>query len=283
MQHALRQELTDALASKPTTFESVSGGCISEAYACHLADGRKVFVKTKEGCDPRMFRAEARGLGWLAEAKCLPTPEVLAVGDAYLALSFVEAAAPARDFDETFGAGLARLHQFGASQWGLEEDGFLATLTQDNQVTSEWSEFYVERRLRPLLRRAVDHSLVPTGWDKPFELLFAKMHELAGEDEKVARLHGDLWSGNVHSDHQGRPVLIDPAAYGGHREVDLAMLRLFGNPSAAFYRAYEEIWPLAAGHQERIPLYQLYPLLAHVNLFGGSYIGSCERALQQYL
>ena len=283
MQDAIRQELADALQSKPTRFESVSGGCISEAYACHLADGRKIFVKIKEGCDPRMFRAEARSLDWLAEAKCLPSPEVLAVGDDYLALSFVESAAPASDFDETFGAGLARLHQFGASQWGLEEDGFLATLAQNNQSTLTWSEFYIERRLRPLVQRAVDHSLVPKGWHKPFELLFAKMHNLVGDDEEVARLHGDLWSGNVHTDHQGRPVLIDPAAYGGHREVDLAMLKLFGSPSAGFYGAYEEIWPLTAGHQERIHLYQLYPLLAHVNLFGGSYIGSCERALQQYL
>lgn len=283
MHPAIRQEIAEALQSTLTSLEPVSGGCISEAYACLLADGRKVFIKTKEGCDPRMFRAEARGLAWLAEAECLPTPELLACGDAFLALAFVESAAPAKDFDARLGVGLARLHKFGAGRWGLDEDGFLATLAQDNQSASGWSEFYVERRLRPLLRRAVDHSLVPRGWDKPFELLFAKMHELVGTAEEVARLHGDLWSGNVHTDHKGRPVLIDPAAYGGHREVDLAMLKLFGNPSAAFYRAYEEIWPLAAGHQERIHLYQLYPLLAHVNLFGGSYVDSCQRALEQYL
>lgn len=280
---SLRQELCNALASEPEHFEPVAGGCISDAFSCRLADGRRIFVKTKDSCDPKMFRAEAQGLAWISEAKCLPTPEVLAVGDNYLALSFVEPGARAANFDSVFGAGLARLHQFGSQSFGLDQSGFLATLPQDNRSMGSWSEFYIERRLRALLKRAIDQSLVPAAWSRPFEELFTRMAELMGDEEVVARLHGDLWSGNVHSDSEGMPVLIDPAAYGGHREIDLAMLQLFGSPSAEFYRAYNEVWPLETGHESRVGLYQLYPLLAHVNLFGGSYVASCEQVLRQYL
>jgi fructosamine-3-kinase len=283
MHASLRQELSQALASEPEHFESVSGGCISDAFLCRLADGRKIFVKTKEHCDPEMFRAEARGLAWIAEADCLPTPEVLAVGDTYLALRFIAPAARAANFDDVLGAGLAHLHQFGSDRFGLDQNGFLATLPQDNGEAESWPDFYVERRLRPLLRRAHDEGLVPGGWSRQFEALFSRMTELVGDEERVARLHGDLWSGNVHTDDQGLPVLIDPAAYGGHREVDLAMLQLFGSPSSDFFRAYNEVWPLALGHQSRVGLYQLYPLLAHLNLFGSSYLASCEQTLQQYL
>ncbi len=280
---SIQKELANALGSEPKDFESLSGGCISDAFACHLSDGRRVFVKTKEGCDSRMFRAEAKGLQWIADAQSLRTPKVLAAGDTFLALEFIESAAAAANYDLLLGTGLAKLHLSGASRLGFEEDGFLATLPQDNQSSLSWQEFYVERRLEPLLRRAVDQGLMPVSLCTPFETLFSRMSEVMGDETEVARLHGDLWSGNVHTDEKGHPVLIDPAAYGGHREIDLAMLKLFGSPSAAFYRAYEDSWPLEAGHQSRVGLYQLYPLLAHVNLFGGSYVASCEQALRQYL
>jgi len=113
--------------------------------------------------------------------------------------------------------------------------------------------------------------------------LLARLDDLVGPEEPPARLHGDLWSGNVHSDEAGHPCLIDPAVYGGHREVDLGMLQLFGAPSARFFAAYEEVFPLAAGWRERVPLYQLYPLLVHVNLFGGSYVGQMRNALARAL
>ena len=115
-----------------------------------------------------------------------------------------------------------------------------------------------------------------------FERLFRVLPELVGEAEEPARLHGDLWSGNLHVDEQGAPCLIDPAVYGGHREVDLAMMRLFGGFSARVFSAYDEAFPLAPGHAERVPLYQLYPLLVHVNLFGGSYLDAVRRALSAY-
>jgi fructosamine-3-kinase len=230
-----------------------------------------------------MFRSEARGLAWLAEAESLRIPKVLAVADAFLALEFIEAAARRPDYDRLLGRGLAKLHRFGAPDFGWSEEGFLATLPQDNQPSASWAEFYVERRLRPLLRRAVDRKLAPGTWVERFERLFTRMPELVGDEEAPARLHGDLWAGNVHTDEGGNPVLVDPAAYGGNREIDLAMLRLFGSPGRDFHDAYHSEWPLEPGHEGRVALYQLYPLLAHVNLFPGSYQSSCEQALDRYL
>jgi fructosamine-3-kinase len=283
MNDQLREELSQALSARPERFVPVSGGCINRAFACDLSDGRRVFIKSNEGCDSRMFRSEAAGLAWLAEASSLRIPEVLAVGDAFLALEFIEAASPGPHYDRDLGRGLAQLHRFGAPEFGWSEEGFLATLPQDNRPSESWPEFYVERRLRPLLRRAIDRKLAPSSLSKDFDELFARMPELVGDESDAARLHGDLWSGNVHTDPQGNPVLVDPAVYGGNREIDLAMLRLFGSPGRSFYDAYHAEWPLEEGHEKRVALYQLYPLLAHVNLFPGSYLSSCEQALAQYL
>ncbi|HEV8547695.1 MAG TPA: fructosamine kinase family protein, partial [Polyangiaceae bacterium] len=138
-------------------------------------------------------------------------------------------------------------------------------------------------RLEPQLRRASDAGRVTAALRRRFEELFARLPELVGPEEPPARLHGDLWGGNLHVDEQGAPCLIDPAAYGGHREVDLAMMRLFGGFSERVFSAYAESFPLAAGHAERTDLYQLYPLLVHVNLFGGGYGASVERALSRYV
>lgn len=283
MRDELRQEIAVALQTELVRCEPQSGGCISEAFACHLSDGRTAFVKTKESCPANMFRAEATGLAWLAEAKALRTPKLLAVGDHFLALEYIAPGAPAACHDQNLGRGLARLHRFGAKEFGLAEDGFLATLSQDNRATEKWGEFYAARRLLPLIRRAVDHDLVPASWGAKFDPFLARLPEFLGDETSVARLHGDLWAGNVLAAADGEAVLIDPAAYGGHREIDLAMLSLFGSPSARFLSAYNEVWPLEPGRQDREALYQLYPLLAHVNLFGGSYVSSCEKVLRAYL
>jgi fructosamine-3-kinase len=133
------------------------------------------------------------------------------------------------------------------------------------------------------VRAAIDSGHAPARWSRDFDRLFVRMPELTGPPESPARLHGDLWGGNVLADEQGAPCLIDPAVYGGHREVDLAMLRLFGGADPRCFAAYDETWPLAPGHEDRVRLYQLYPLLVHVNLFGGSYVQSVESALHAYL
>lgn len=286
MRAKTRAAVAAALGTPVESARAVGGGSINEAYACNLGDGTAVFVKANRGCDPRMFRCEARGLAWLAEADAIRVPNVIAVNEPgasepFLVLEMLEGARRAPDYDVALGRGLARLHRFGAPTVGFDEPNFLATLEQDNTAESDWPTFYAHRRLEPLVELAVDRGHVGSAWPMKFERLFARIHELAGPVEPPSRLHGDLWSGNLHADDNGAPVLIDPAVYGGHREIDLAMLRLFGSPSARFLSAYEEVYPLAPGHPERVALYQLYPLLAHVNLFGGGYVGSTEAALAQ--
>ena len=154
----------------------------------------------------------------------------------------------------------------------------LASLTLPNDAAPDWPTFYAERRLLPLL----PHAGLTRFGNKAVERVCARMHDLAGPPEPPARLHGDLWSGNVLWGRDGKAWLIDPAAYGGHREVDLAMLRLFGSPGPHFLGAYEERRPLAPDHEERVALYQLFPLLVHAALFGGGYPASAERVARKY-
>lgn len=284
MNPSVSKAVEAALGSACTRAAPVSGGDINEAFRVSLADGRTVFVKTNDHADPVMFPAEARGLDWLSQAKALRVPQVLAAsrGDApaFLVLEYLESRRRAPEFDERLGRGLAALHRFGAPTFGLDHDNFIGRLPQRNASAPTWAEFYRERRLLPQLERALERGLAPQELRTGFERLFRRMDDAVGPSEPPARLHGDLWGGNLHVDDQGEPCVIDPAVYGGHREVDLAMMRLFGGFSQATFDAYDEAFPLAAEHEDRVPLYQLYPLMVHVNLFGGSYVGSVLRALR---
>lgn len=258
----------------------LAGGDIHRALAVRLADGREVFVKTHPSPPPAIYAREAEGLRWLGEARALRVPEVLAVSEGFLALELLPPGAPAKDHDLRLGRGLAALHRFGAPCFGHAHDNFVGSLPQDNHAELDWPTFYAERRLRPQLRRAVDAGRASAAMKRSMEATLSSLPALVGPAEPPSRLHGDLWGGNAHVAPDGAPVLIDPAVYGGHREIDLAMMRLFGGFSARVFDAYEEAWPLAPGWRERVPLYQLYPLMVHVNLFGGSYARSVEEALR---
>jgi fructosamine-3-kinase len=263
----------------------VGGGDINEAYRVTLADGRDAFVKSRAGASPGEYAAEAAGLEWLAEPGELRTPAVLDVADEYLALEWVAPGSLDGAGIEELGSGLAATHLAGAPSFGASGAGAIAgfgSLRLPNDRSEDWPSFYAERRLLPLARVARDRgALSHTGIDA-VERVAARMPALAGPAEPPARLHGDLWSGNVMGGADGRPWLIDPSAYGGHREVDLAMLRLFGAPSERVFAAYEEAAPLTEGWRERVELYQLLPLLVHALLFGGSYRGAAERVAQRY-
>ena len=286
MEAALRAALASALGSDVASARAVAGGDINEAYEIGLGDGRRLFAKANARSPRGMFVAEARGLAWLAEAGALRIPQVVAVAapeapTQFLVLELVATGRPARDFDERLGRGLAALHRRGAPAFGLDHDNFVGSLPQENATAPSWPEFYRTRRLEPLLRRAADRGLASSRMRQGFHRLFAALDELCGPPEPPARLHGDLWGGNLLCDDRGAPVLIDPAVYGGHREIDLAMMRLFGGFGARVFDAYPEAAPLADGHGERVTLYQLYPLMVHVNLFGGGYVGSVESALER--
>ena len=185
--------------------------------------------------------------------------------------------------DEALGRGLGALHRAEPPGFGLPYRNLIARLWQDNRPCATWPDFYWARRLEPMLRRAEEAGLADAALRRDFERLAARLPERCGPAEPPARLHGDLWSGNLLVDEAGAPVLVDPAVYGGHREIDLAMMRLFGGFGPRVFEAYAEAWPLAPGWEDRIPLYQLYPLLVHVSLFGGSYLGSVRQALRRVL
>jgi fructosamine-3-kinase len=251
--------------------ERVGGGDINDAYRVQFADESFGFVKTRADVAPGEYAAEAAGLRWLAEPGALRVPEVLGVTDELLVLDWVDEGR--RGDPAAFGAGLARVHAAGADAFGGPEPLRIGPLRLPNEPAQDWPSFYAERRLLPLLPKA---RLSAAG-HRAVESVCERIADLAGPPEPPARLHGDLWSGNVLWDRQGRAWLIDPAAYGGHREVDLAMLQLFGSPGPHFLAAYQEGNELAGGHEERVPLYQLFPLLVHAALFGGGYPASAER------
>ncbi len=281
-----RDALAAALGQEVVALDAIRGGDLNDAYLGGLADGTPFFVKTASDAAPGAYAAEAAGLDWLRDAGGLPVPEVLAVGERFLALEWVEGGGRANP--EQLGRGLATVHRAGAPQAGAlppgrEGEGYvLGPLALPNAPGDDWPAFYAGSRLLPLTRMAADRGALDAAGVKAIESVAARIGDLAGPPEPIARLHGDLWSGNVHADVDGRPWLIDPAAYGGHREVDLAMLELFGDPAPAFARAYDEVWPRADGHAERVALYQLLPLLVHAVLFGGSYGASARRAAERY-
>jgi fructosamine-3-kinase len=266
----------------------VGGGDINEAFHVCL-NGEEAFVKTRPGAGEGEYALEAADLSWLAEPGALRVPRVIEVAEDYLALEWVERGNLSDAGAEELGRGLAATHMAGAPCFG--DPGFseqlgvqarIGSLRLPNDPSGDWCSFYAERRLLPLARIARERDALSDTGVVAVERVCERLEELAGPAEPPARLHGDLWSGNVHADIEGRPWLIDPSAYGGHREVDLAMLRLFGAPSERMFAAYEELAPLAEGWRERVSLWQLLPLLVHAVLFGGSYRASVERVAEGY-
>jgi fructosamine-3-kinase len=253
-------------------------------YRCVLADGRVAFAKVageQLSAGRAGFGAEARSLCWLGEAGAVPVPEVLGWDDAALVISWVQAERAERRAAERFGRELARLHAAGAAGYGARWPGTIAGLPLPNGPLADagrpdgtgrsWPEWYARQRLLPYLRLAVDAGTFSAADARLVERVADRAGELAGPAEPPSRIHGDCWSGNVLWSG-GRGVLIDPAAHGGHRETDLAMLALFGAPYLdLIVAAYHEAVPLAAGWRARVPLHQLHPLLVHVCLFGAAY------------
>ena len=265
-----------ALGARPVSSSVISIAHGRTATRVRLDDGRDVFVKSG---DARVVEAEARGLRWMGEGGAR-VPEVLATTASALVLEWIDVASATREANEAFGRTLAALHRSGAYSFGLDHDNWLASIPQDNRARVDWPTFYAERRLAPLLARAVDRDAASVRMRRGVEDVVRTIRARVGPDEPPSRLHGDLWSGNVLWDARGA-VLIDPAVYGGHREIDLAMMHLFGGFDPRTFAAYAESAPLASGHRERVPLYQLLPLLAHCVLFGGGYVASVEQALDR--
>lgn len=282
MDAALQRALEAQLNTRLLGAQRVRGGDINQAFKVVCADGSRLFVKHHPSAPAGMFRAEAHGLEWLTQTATVRVPAVRLVHDrapAFLVLEWLQPDERAADFDERLGRELAALHRASSAHFGLAHANFIAVLPQDNTPTDSWPEFYRARRLEPQLRLAVDAGRATRSMTSGFERLFARLHGRVEPCEPPARLHGDLWGGNVMVGPQGLPYLIDPAVYAGQREVDLAMMELFGGFSRRTFDAYHEAYPLTPGHAQRMEIYQLYPLMVHVNLFGGGYAAQVEAIL----
>jgi fructosamine-3-kinase len=250
----------------------VAGGDICTSTRLRLSGGGSALMKTRPNAPDDFFPAEARGLQWLAEASGVTVPDVLAAEPDCLILAWVEVGRPTAEAAEQLGRRLAATHRAGAPAFGADRDGYIGTLPLPNRTAPTWPEFFATRRILPYLKLARDRGAVSPVDAADVEAVVRRITDLAGPPEPPARLHGDLWSGNVLWGQDGRTWLVDPAAYAGHRETDLAMLALFGLPQLQrVLDAYREVAPLAEGWEDRVGLHQLFPLLVHACLFGGGY------------
>jgi fructosamine-3-kinase len=282
-QPVVAKHAEELLGSAVVATAPLAGGDTSSATKLRLSDGSTAIMKTHAHPPPGFFAAEAHGLRWLGEADGgVSVPEVLAVDEGCLILRWVEPGKASNDAATAFGHALAATHGAGAAAYGGESDGFISKLPLPNAPCDSWAEFYAVRRVLPYLKLARDRGAIGEAEAALVEGVIGKLTGLLPE-EPPARLHGDLWNGNVLWGQEGRVWLIDPAAYGGHRELDLAMLSLFGLPHLPrVLEAYQEHSPLADGWEERVPLHQLFPLLVHAALFGGGYGTHAAGAAARY-
>ncbi len=274
--------------------EPVAGGDINDAYRADTSAG-PLFVKTRGGAETGTYAAEAAGLDWLGEPGALGVPSVVLVHDPcpddpdagaaprFLALRWIDRGPLTPSAEEALGRGLALVHAAGAPAFGFSPaagPSRFAHVELPNDEHDTFAEFWRRCRLEPLL--AYSAPALGTAGSALIERIADRLPELAGPPEPPARTHGDLWSGNAMADAAGRPYLIDPAAHGGHREVDLATLRVFGGPGQRCFDAYAEVHPLADGWQARIGLWQLEIVLLHVALFGGAYAQQAVALARRY-
>jgi fructosamine-3-kinase len=272
-------ELARLTGREVRSVRAVGGQHGSRHLEVEFADGQLAFAKTGGG---GALIAEANGLRWLAEAGAVPVPDVLGVDETALVISMVpESGRAGAEAAYAFGADLARMHGYGADGFGAPWPGFIASLPLDNTPGDSWPAWYAERRLAPFLRIALRSGALR---EQDGALVEAVIERLAASDDQSelpSRIHGDCWNGNVLWSG-GRGWLIDPAAHGGHRETDLAMLALFGAPDLeTIIAGYESVAPLAPGWRTRIPLHQLHPLLVHACLFGASYRSAVVEAARR--
>lgn len=262
----------------------IGGGSINNAAWIETNQGN-YFVKWNHARRyPGMFQAEAKGLELLKGAESIKIPDVIGTGEkddqAFIVQEYVSGSRRVPDFYRQFGQKLASLHKVHHESFGLDHDNYIGSLPQYNTFHTNWVEFFIHQRLEPQVNMARDQGAIRAEHGKEFERLYNKLDGFFPE-EPPALLHGDLWGGNHIVDEHGEPCLIDPAVYFGHRESDVAFTHMFGGFDRKFYEGYNQVYPLEDGFEERIDVYNLYPLMVHVNLFGGGYLASVESILKR--
>lgn len=261
---------------------SIGGGCIGNSNKVTTESKNTYFVKfySKTG----VAQAEALGLRELEKAKAIKVPHVIGYSNNTLVLNYIESNRQTSNFQNKLGEKFATLHKYKGNKFGFIEDNFIGDSDQINNLSDNWIQFYTKNRLSFQIKLAKRNGLADNQLIDKFTKLKAIIPDiLEKSEESPALLHGDLWGGNVMSDENGEPCLIDPAVYYGHREADLAMTKLFGGFSKEFYDSYNKTYPLKKGYQQRENLYKLYHILNHLNLFGRSYYGQAVSLMDSYL
>ena len=283
-QPVVARRAEELLGSAVVATSPVAGGDIATATKLRLSSGQTALMKTLTHSPEGFFEAEAAGLRWLAEVDGgVAVPAMLAADAECVIVEWVEQTAKTPvEAAIDFGRALALTHTSGADGWGWDHDGFIGRLPMPNRTADSWPEFYAVRRVLPYLKLARDRAAISEEDAAAVEAVVGRLTTLL-PDEQPARLHGDLWNGNCLWGQDGKVHVIDPAAYGGHREVDLAMLHLFGLPHLPrVMQSYTETSPLADGWEDRLGVHQLFPLLVHACMFGGSYGARAGTVARRY-
>lgn len=271
------------------SYKSIGGGCINNGLAVICEDdfsgSAKYFIKWNEDHIDDLFEKEALGLSLLSNNSNFIIPDVIGHGSYgmknFLILEFIESGNSSYAFWESFGEQLANMHRITHQQYGLDHTNYIGKLPQVNHQNANWIDFFIENRLEPQLGMAVYNNKISIDFAKKFKYLYSQLPGIL-VDEPPSLLHGDLWSGNFMVNEKGSVCLIDPAVYFGNREIEIAFTQLFGGFDDEFYRSYLETFPLEPGFGDRAAIYNLYPLLVHVNLFGESYLSGIERVIRRY-
>jgi len=280
----VRERVEEQLGREVLELRRVTGGDVAEAFRVELDGGDRVFAKTHARPPEHFFSTEANGLAWLrstaTEASAgVCVPEVIAVSNDLLVLEWIEEGHRHSSTEADFGRSLARIHRLGAPSFGRGDRRTTGSRALPNEPCESWSEFYRANRLAPLGRLAFDVGALSAPVIRRLDAVAERLDEFGAAGEPPALLHGDLWAGNRLVGDDGVSWLIDPAAHGGHREFDLAMMDLFGGFGDDCWSAYDDEYPLGDGWRERVPLHQLAPLVVHAVKFGGGYRAAVERAL----
>ncbi|NLF43328.1 MAG: fructosamine kinase family protein [Bacteroidales bacterium] len=266
-------------------YEAIGGGSINEAIKVYSNRGNFFIKYNKSKKYPGMFEKEAKGLKILKETENILIPEIYGYEEleaySFLVLEFIERGIQSITFQEDFGKQLALLHQNKSARYGLDHNNYIGSLKQDNHWENNWQDFFILRRLEPLLRLASDNGLTERKLIRQFESFYQLIPEIF-PDEGACLIHGDLWNGNYIINQEGKTCLIDPAVYYGHREMDIGMSKLFGGFHNEFYEAYNATWPLEKHWHERIDYCNLYPLLVHLKLFGKGYYSTIARIMEKF-
>ena len=278
---AVAAEIEDLLQETIQQVSGVAGGCI---HAAMRADTPRAsyFVKHGDLSAGAMFEAEALALDEIAATRTVRAPAVIGRGPRWLLLEWLEPGSPGRAAWRSFGADLAHMHRVRKDRCGWSQANFIGSLPQQNDWSESWPQFWQQRRLQPQLDLARQRGLLGRNDEQAFEELYAELPArlTIAEREGASLLHGDLWSGNAHGCATGIAA-VDPSAYYGHREVDLAMAALFGGFPPSFWEGYSDTWAVESdGLEQRRAIYQLYYLLVHVNLFGAGYVAGTREALR---